>query len=153
MTEQEKAASDAETCPTCHGDGFYFDSDGHGGQSLKKPCRCRLPYSTTEAHVERFRELAVTLKDAATELGTLYGPIHHATTPAGDPAFAERLGRLMKATGVSQEQLAEAIGTRQTAVSYWVTGKREPGMRNLWALADYFGCSIDFLVGRAKADG
>jgi hypothetical protein len=35
---------DGGDCPRCGDAGFYFDADGHGGMSWKRPCDCRLPY-------------------------------------------------------------------------------------------------------------
>lgn len=64
---------------------------------------------------------------------------------------AERLRALTKARGLTQIQLAEAIGRTQTAVSYWMTGKRRPGLDDLCALAALFAVSTDYLIGVADA--
>ncbi len=61
---------------------------------------------------------------------------------------AERIGELMKEEGLNQVQLAEKIGVKQNTVSSWVLKKKEPSISSLWALADYFGVDIDYLVGR-----
>lgn len=39
------AISRDQECSRCEGRGFYFDSDGHGGQSWKRPCMCRPPFT------------------------------------------------------------------------------------------------------------
>ncbi len=64
-------------------------------------------------------------------------------------AVDERIRGLMKENGLSQVALAKKIGVKQNTVSAWVLGKKEPCIENLWRLADYFGVSVDYLVGRA----
>lgn len=55
---------------------------------------------------------------------------------------------MMKEYGLNQVKLSEKIGIAQSAVSAWLSGKKEPSIAGLWALADFFDCSIDELVGR-----
>lgn len=50
--------------------------------------------------------------------------------------------------GVSQAQLAEVLGVSRTTVGTWESGEVQPGMNKVWELADYYGCTIDELVGR-----
>ena len=64
-------------------------------------------------------------------------------------AVDERIRGLMKENGLSQVALAKKIGVKQNTVSAWVRGRKEPCIENLWRLADYFGVSVDYLVGRA----
>ena len=61
---------------------------------------------------------------------------------------AERLKELMKESGVTQYALAKAIGMRQSNVSEWLSQKKEPSIKSLWLLADFFDVDIDFLIGR-----
>lgn len=49
---------------------------------------------------------------------------------------------------MTQWQLAEAIGTSQANVSRWEKGLIEPSIIECWKLAEYFGVSIDVLVGK-----
>lgn len=58
---------------------------------------------------------------------------------------AERLKELMKESGVTQYALAKAIGMRQSNVSEWLSQKKEPSIKSLWLLADFFDVDIDFL--------
>lgn len=51
---------------------------------------------------------------------------------------AERLKELMKESGVTQYALAKAIGMRQSNVSEWLSQKKEPSIKSLWLLADFF---------------
>ena len=50
--------------------------------------------------------------------------------------------------GVSQQKVANAIGSNQQSVHRYENGDYEPDIRTLIMLADYFDTSIDFLVGR-----
>ena len=62
--------------------------------------------------------------------------------------IAERIRELMRAEGLNQSALGEKIGVRQNTISAWLLGKKEPCIRSLWLLADYFDVEIDYLVGR-----
>ena len=37
---------------------------------------------------------------------------------------------------------------RQSNVSEWLSQKKEPSIKSLWLLADFFDVDIDFLIGR-----
>ena len=66
--------------------------------------------------------------------------------------FQERLGRLRRERGLSQENLAEVVGVTRQAVQKWESGASRPDMDNLSALAVYFGVTLDYLVlGREQA--
>lgn len=49
---------------------------------------------------------------------------------------------------LSQKQLAEMIGMSQTGYSKYETGENDIPTAILMALADYYGTSIDYLLGR-----
>lgn len=57
---------------------------------------------------------------------------------------------LRVAKGMTQEQLAAELCVSPTAVSKWERNLSNPGIEMLWALADFFGCTIDELVGRSE---
>lgn len=61
--------------------------------------------------------------------------------------FSERLKELRTERGVGQVQLAQSIGMSKGIISLWENGKREPNMSGLILLAQYFGVSVDYLVG------
>lgn len=65
--------------------------------------------------------------------------------------FSKNLKRLREQRKVSQTDVATAIGngTTQQTVSAWETGSIEPDICRLCLLADYFGVSVDFLIGHA----
>ena len=62
--------------------------------------------------------------------------------------ISKNLKMLMKGQDLKQQELAEEIGISQSAISSWLSGKKEPSIESLWKLADYFDVSIDELVGR-----
>ena len=64
--------------------------------------------------------------------------------------FAERLRELMKEEGLNQVKLAEKVGVKQNTISAWLSKKKEPCITSLWLLADYFGVSVDVLIGRKE---
>ena len=61
--------------------------------------------------------------------------------------FCERLRELRQEKGIGQVELAQATDVSKGIISLWENGLREPKMSNLIALAQYFGVSIDYLVG------
>ena len=62
--------------------------------------------------------------------------------------ISENLKMLIKGQDLKQQELADEIGISQSAISSWLSGKKEPSIESLWKLADYFDVSIDELVGR-----
>ena len=61
--------------------------------------------------------------------------------------FSENLINLRKANNLTQLQLAKILNTTQRRISYFETGKVEPDLDTLIAIAKYFEISIDYLVG------
>ena len=63
--------------------------------------------------------------------------------------FCERLKILREAKGLTQKQAGEAIGISESQYSDLERSKRPiPKADRLVAIADLFGTSIDYLVGR-----
>lgn len=62
--------------------------------------------------------------------------------------FAERMKNLREEKGVTREQLANALNVSIRLISYWENGKRECNFEMLMLIAEYFDCSIDYLLGR-----
>ena len=61
-----------------------------------------------------------------------------------------RLKELRKKRGVSQVKLALDLHTTQNSISRFDTGERQADYDMLIAIADYFGVSIDYLLGRTE---
>lgn len=48
---------------------------------------------------------------------------------------------------LSQEELAAKTDISQSAISHWENGKRKPNIEQCILLADFYGISIDELIG------
>ena len=59
---------------------------------------------------------------------------------------------LRKKKGISQKVLAIELSVSQPTVCDWEKGVKIPGSENLKKLANYFGVSIDYLLGRNEND-
>lgn len=64
-----------------------------------------------------------------------------------DLKLGERIRQLRKKESRTQEELAEALGVTNQAVSRWETNGAYPDMEMIPAIANYFGVSIDDLFG------
>ena len=64
--------------------------------------------------------------------------------------FSEKLIRLRKREGISQEELASYLEVSRQAVSRWEQGTALPDAGNLWKLRQRFGVSVDWLLEDAK---
>lgn len=64
--------------------------------------------------------------------------------------FSERLKYLRKLHMIPQKNLAEYLGISVSAYQYYEAGKNEPNIQKLIMLADLFGVSLDYLVGRTE---
>lgn len=60
-----------------------------------------------------------------------------------------RLEELRKKLNLSQNELAEKLNMTQQRISAYEKGKRAPDIDTLKQLADFFGVSIDFLLGKS----
>lgn len=49
---------------------------------------------------------------------------------------------------LSQEKLAKAIGITQAQISYYESGTNEPSISICEKIADFYGITIDELIGR-----
>lgn len=61
-----------------------------------------------------------------------------------------RLKELRLAKNIPQKELALHMGVTQTAVSDWENENRKPDYDSLLKLADFFGVSVDYLLGREE---
>lgn len=59
-----------------------------------------------------------------------------------------RLKELRKSRGISQLKLAMDLSMNQNSISRYENGEREADYETLIAFADYFGVSVDYLLGR-----
>ena len=64
--------------------------------------------------------------------------------------FAERLRKLRTERGLSQQKLADMCGIGVVTVWDYENEKYTPTLYNAFVLADFFGVSLDWLVGRGE---
>lgn len=62
--------------------------------------------------------------------------------------FSSRLRSLRMEAKMSQTELANALGTKQTTVSNWESNQVEPSYEKLLEIARLFNVSLDYLLGR-----
>lgn len=62
--------------------------------------------------------------------------------------FADRVKTLRKERNIKQSELGKIIGLSANAISDIERGYRLTTMEKLDALADFFGVSVDYLMGR-----
>ncbi len=61
----------------------------------------------------------------------------------------ERMKALRKSRGLKQEQAAELSGVSYMSYRRYETGEREPTVSSLWKIADFYGVTVDYLIGRS----
>ncbi len=59
---------------------------------------------------------------------------------------ADRIQNLRKIKGISQEQLAEAIGVSRQAVSKWESEKSTPDLEKIVLMSDFYDVTTDYLL-------
>ena len=60
--------------------------------------------------------------------------------------LGERLTKLRKSKGLSQEQLAEELDLTRQTISKWELGQSAPDIDYLIKLSNYFGVTTDYLI-------
>lgn len=61
----------------------------------------------------------------------------------------ERIRELREATGLTQVELARKLSVTKQSVSNWENNNIQPSVEMVMALADFFGVSVDYLLGRS----
>lgn len=61
--------------------------------------------------------------------------------------FSEKLYELRKKAGLSQKELAKRLDVAQASINYWEKGQRTPSIDMVSIIADYFGVSLNYLMG------
>ena len=64
----------------------------------------------------------------------------------GNKLLSEKLYRLRKNSGLSQEQLAEQLNVSRQAISKWEQGTAVPESEKLIAISNYFAVTVDYLL-------
>ena len=63
-----------------------------------------------------------------------------------------RLKELRKKSKLRQQDVADAINCSQAVYSRYENGEREPSKDVLRSLADFFGVSVDYILGRDQEE-
>lgn len=64
--------------------------------------------------------------------------------------FGDRLKELREDMGLSQDDLAEILGVKQSTISSYETNAILPSLDIAVKIADYFSVSLDYLTCRTK---
>ena len=67
--------------------------------------------------------------------------------------FSLRLRELMETSGMKQNEIATKLGFTSTALVHWKSGRSIPGGIELYTLAKFFGCSMEWLLTGEDDDG
>jgi len=61
--------------------------------------------------------------------------------------FGEKVYTLRLKKGMYSEKLATALGVSRSTVNMWESGKRNPTLKNLYEIANFFGVRVPYLLG------
>lgn len=65
--------------------------------------------------------------------------------------FSERIRELRQEKGIKQREMADILGIKLRSYQNYEGGDRRPDYEGLVALADYFGVTTDYLLGRSDS--
>ena len=63
--------------------------------------------------------------------------------------FASRIKKARAETGFTQREVAKETGIPQPTIARFESGNRIPDVEKLGILADFYGVSVDWLLGTA----
>lgn len=63
----------------------------------------------------------------------------------------DNMFKLIKTRGLTAAQVSADTGISASVLSDWKNGKSIPTVTKLELVADYLGCSVDYLIGREKS--
>lgn len=66
-------------------------------------------------------------------------------------SFSVRLRELREKRRMDRKSLGELCGLSKNIIGQYEHGEKFPSLRTVIVLADYFGVSVDFLLGREKS--
>jgi transcriptional regulator with XRE-family HTH domain len=62
----------------------------------------------------------------------------------------KQLKALRKANGLNMKELGSKVGLSESTISLYENGKRQPDNETMLKFADFFGVSVDYLLGRQE---
>lgn len=63
--------------------------------------------------------------------------------------FGKTIKELRTQQKLSQRQLGEKLDVCNQTVSFWESGQREPDLDTLVKISEYFGVTVDYLLGKS----
>ena len=66
--------------------------------------------------------------------------------------FTNNLKKLMKERGTTYAALSKELGISKNGLKYWETAGNIPNVRILQTIADYFGTTVEYLVGQSDKE-
>lgn len=64
----------------------------------------------------------------------------------------DRIEVLLTKHGMKQSDLAKAVGISTGLISQWKNRSQQPSAKKLQMVADYFGVSVDYLLGKESKE-
>ena len=61
----------------------------------------------------------------------------------------QRIRELRNAKNLTQEELGKILNVSARSIGFYESGDRDPDTKSLNKLADYFGVTIDYIIGRS----
>ena len=65
--------------------------------------------------------------------------------------FYQRLSNLMAEKGVTAYMMGKETGISNRLIMYWKKGEKLPSSENLQKISEYFGVSVDYLLGNSES--
>lgn len=65
-------------------------------------------------------------------------------------SFIKKLSILLEEKNITQRELAEKINVTEVTISRYLSGERSPRIEIVSKIAEFFGVSIDYLLGKEE---
>lgn len=76
--------------------------------------------------------------------------MYNKPTRINSTILARRMKEIRESKGIKKSEMAKDLGLAASTMTYYEQGKSIPSADWLYAIADYLGTSIDYLVGRSE---
>lgn len=64
--------------------------------------------------------------------------------------FSKQLRKIMFDKNITQQKLAKELGIAQTDISRWLGGHRNPSLKSIEKIADYFSVPLNYFIENFK---
>jgi len=65
-------------------------------------------------------------------------------------SYGQRISHLRESMNLTQTELARRLGITRASLSHYETGRRVPDFETISKMADFFGVSVDYIIGRTE---